>query len=69
MIQQKIAQYGLKVLALGAGIISALTGANVIPEPHLKYWLAVGAVLMYLQTFVKQEVLPELKDDTDDAGA
>jgi hypothetical protein len=68
MIKQTLARYGQKALALGAGIISALTGASVIPEHQLKYWLAVGAVLMYLQTFIKDEVIPEL-DDTDSAGA
>jgi hypothetical protein len=68
MIKQKVAKYGLKALALGAGVIAALTGVGVIPDSQLKKWLAAGAVLMYLQSFIKNEVLPEI-DDTDQAGA
>jgi hypothetical protein len=68
MIKQKVAKYGLKALALGAGVIAALTSVGIIPDTQVKRWLAVGAVLMYLQSFIKSEVLPEL-DDTDSAGA
>jgi hypothetical protein len=68
MIKQKLAKYGLKALALGAGIISALTTVGVIPDAQLKRWLAVGAVLMFLQSFIKNEVLPAI-DETDSAGA
>lgn len=61
MIKKTIATYGLKGLSLGAGVIAALTSVGVIPDSQLKKWLAVGAVLMYLQSFVKNEVLPDLE--------
>jgi hypothetical protein len=45
MILQHIEQYASIYLAGVAGTVTALTGAGVIPDQHLKYYVAFGAVL------------------------
>lgn len=36
-----------KLLGLLQGTVATLTAASVIPESHLKYWMAALAVLTY----------------------
>lgn len=43
---------GTKVLGVAQGTIALLAGmAGIIPESHLKYWLAASAVLTYWRGF------------------
>lgn len=39
--------HGSKVLGFVIGTISALASAGVIPESHLKFWMAAIAVLTF----------------------
>jgi hypothetical protein len=38
-------KYAAFYLAGAASTVSALTGAGVIPESQLKYWVAVGSII------------------------
>ena len=46
--------YGAKFLGLAQGTAAALAGiAGLIPENHLKYWLAASAVLSVAQGYAQ----------------
>jgi hypothetical protein len=40
---------GTRILGTLQGVIAVLCGANVIPDNHMKWWLAASAVLTYLR--------------------
>lgn len=43
-----LASHGTRLLGLAQGTIAILCGiAGVIPESHLKYWMAASAVLTF----------------------
>lgn len=45
--------HGTKVLGFAQGTVAAVSGvSDVIPPPHLKYWLATSAVLTFWRGFV-----------------
>ena len=47
-----IEKHGTKVLAVGQGSVAALCGiAGLIPEAHMKYWLAASALLTLWRGF------------------
>lgn len=44
--------HGTKVIGAAQGTVATLCGvAGVIPESHLKYWLAASAVLTFWRGF------------------
>lgn len=44
--------HGTKILASGQALIASLAGINgLIPPAHLPYWMAVGAVLLFIRGF------------------
>lgn len=44
--------HGTKILGLLQGSVAALCGvAGIIPESHLKYWLAASALLTFYRGF------------------
>lgn len=41
-------QHGTKVLGFAQGTVAAIAGVSgIIPDGHLKYWLAASAVLTF----------------------
>lgn len=53
--------HGTRLIGLAQGTVAALCGvAGIIPESHLKYWLAASAVLTFWRGFEnsKQETSP-----------
>jgi hypothetical protein len=51
-----IKEEGTKVLGLAQGTIAALCGVTgIIPESHLKYYLATSAVLTFWRGFVNSK--------------
>lgn len=49
--------HGTKVLAFAQGTIAALAGvAGLIPDAHLKYWMALLALLTFWRGFVNSEL-------------
>lgn len=43
-----IASHGTRILGIAQGTIAILCGmAGVIPDSHLKYWMAASAVLTF----------------------
>jgi hypothetical protein len=45
-------EHGTKVLGFAQGTIAALCGVTgIIPDSHLKYWLAASAVLTFWRGF------------------
>lgn len=45
--------HGTKIIGLAQGTIAAVAGiTGIIPESHLKYWLAASAVLTVWRGFV-----------------
>jgi len=45
--------HGTKIIGVAQGTIAALAGvAGIIPESHLKYWLAASAVLTVWRGFI-----------------
>ena len=66
MIVAFIKNHGTKLLAFAQGTIAALAGvAGLIPETHLKYWMALLALLTFWRGFVNTE----LQRQQPDAGA
>lgn len=57
-ILRLIGSYGTRILGLAQGTIAILCGvAGVIPESHLKYWMAASAVLTFWRgQFVSNQV-------------
>lgn len=46
-------EHGTKIIGLAQGTIAAVAGVTgIIPESHLKYWLAASAVLTVWRGFV-----------------
>lgn len=43
-----LASHGTRILGVAQGTVAVLCGmAGLIPDSHLKYWLAASAVLTY----------------------
>lgn len=52
-----IHNHGTKIIAFITGTVSALAGvAGIIPESHLKYYMAAIAVLTYWRGFINGNV-------------
>jgi len=52
--------HGTKLLGFAQGTIAALCGVTgVIPDSHLKYWLAASAVLTFWRGFVNTANQPQ----------
>ncbi len=50
--------HGTKVLGFASGTLSAVAGVGgIIPDHHLKYYMAVIAVLTFWRGFVNTELL------------
>ena len=48
-----VRDHGTKILGFAQGTIAALAGvAGLIPEAHLKYYLAASAILTFWRGFV-----------------
>lgn len=48
--------HGTKAIAFVQGTVAALCGvAGIIPDDHLKYWLAVSAVLTFWRGFFNSQ--------------
>ena len=51
---------GTKVIGAAQGTIAALAGVSgIIPDSHLKYWLAASAVLTFWRGFVNSANLKD----------
>jgi hypothetical protein len=50
--------HGTKILAGVSGSIVALSGAGVIPDRHLKYYMAVSNLAVFWRGFVNSRNLP-----------
>jgi hypothetical protein len=49
--------HGTKVLGFAQGTIATLCGvAGIIPDAHLKYWLAASALLTFWRGFVNTAI-------------
>ena len=47
-----LTNHGTKIIGLAQGTIAAICGVSgVIPDAHLKYWLAASAVLTFWRGF------------------
>lgn len=57
-------KHGTKVIGALQGTIAALCGvAGIIPESHLKYYLAASALLTYWRGIVNTIALADAHDD------
>lgn len=51
-----VQHHGTKLIGAAQGIIAALCGvAGIIPDRHLKYWLAASAILTWWRGFVNSK--------------
>ena len=49
--------HGTKIIGFAQGTIAALAGiTGIIPESHLKYWLAASAVLTFWRGFINSNL-------------
>lgn len=49
--------HGTKILGFAQGTIAALAGiTGIIPESHLKYWLAASALLTFWRGFINSNL-------------
>ena len=51
-VRRHYAENGTKLLGVAQGIVASLAGiGGLIPEGHLKYWLAASAILTVLRGY------------------